>query len=304
MRKFITTLTFFAAAIAVYAPLVRAQSVSQVYTVTLASGAGTTVSSDFRNVGQSAHQFYACLTLNGGTTSGSAELELEASSDDVHFFAITSQQPIATPATTGFLVGCTTLSGEGYYGAVRLAIFSPTASGGLDPSITLTGFYTGSAGAAPIGGESRASSAATKVSFVPSTATYIDATLKSTPDHVVTAPGGPTTVGNFVYGVMVENPNSATPVYVQIGNNATVSTSPQLIVPVAGSGVVTLTLPSPVYSSQNLYVACSTSATSAVDPSTGCFVELLYTSQNGANSQVAANGNVLNTDNSAGSIPH
>ena len=304
MKKFIATLTFFLAAMAVYAPPSSAQSVSESLSITISNSSPGAVTSPVRNVGQSAHQFYGCLSLGSAVASGNVQIELEASSDDVNYTAVSPLITLSNATTeSSTMVPCATLSANGYYASIRVAAFNGSFAGGAGNG-TVAGVYTGSNGVSPVGGEARTASDATKVSPVATQPSFIGTALKSTSTHVITAPALPSTISTFINGVIVSNPNASTTVYVQLGPNSTTSTSPDVLVPVSGGVSVAVLFPSPIYAPGDLYVACSTSPTSEVDPATGCFVEVLSTTRYGSNSRVNAGGTVLNSDGSIGSIPH
>jgi len=279
------------------------QSVSRSYTIPLNNTTTIVVTAPVPNVGQSAHQFYACLGLASGTTGGSASLEIQASSDGTHYASISPSTFISTTnPNEEQSPNCVVLSGNGYYNSVRLAVYNAAFGGGSSQG-TLTATYTGSMGVSPIGGEARTSSAAQKVSAVPPASSYSNTALKSTAHQLEAAPALPATVANYVYAVLVYNPN-ASPVYVQVATTATTSSSPALLLPVGATQAMNLSLANPVYSPGDLYIACSSAPDSNTDPATGCVVQIFFSSVPGANTQVSATGTVISTDNTKGSIPH
>ena len=302
MRKSTTLLALLLGAMAFYTLPASAQSTSQTFRTNFTTGV-TIVSPSFPNVGQSLHVVYACVLAGGTSTAAQADVELEASSDGVNYFAISPIITLAAPFHNAD-TNCQVLTANGYFAAVRLSLTNTIATG-LDQAGVFTALYMGSIGSAPAGGEVGAGTAATKTSAIPVYTQYTTTALKSAPVQIVTAATNPASTVNFIYDVIVQNPNASTPVFVQLGaTSAGTSTAPSLAVPVTGGGAVVVSLANPIYIAENLWVACSTSMNTAADPASACNVQIEYVSIPGVNSDVDANGFLYNTDGGPGVIPH
>jgi hypothetical protein len=147
------------------------------------------VSANFQNIGQASHWLTYCPNANVTSIS----IELDASYDNVTYFAI-------TPPGTAIGPGCSTLEGGGYFPYVHANLIS---IGGA--SAAVSAFYSGSSFPIPAGGIGQLGKSSVPTTFLSASAINVNIP-GCTPSLVLTGPV-------VIYKIEVDNASNAT-VYV------------------------------------------------------------------------------------------
>lgn len=283
MRRFALIAAFL-----IVAPLCAcAQGITynQVITWSGQSSTDTVAPSDIiRDVNQTGAWVSACINDGGNTSTA----ELEGSYDKTHWFAISTVATIGNSGITG--ISCTGFTAGGYYPFTRLNVLTLSGSVGTP---TVTANYSASFTPLLSQGIMRYGSQPQPVSPLSSSSTYIADALKSTAASLTTAGAAALT------SVTVSNPNaSAVYLMVMVNSTAVPTSGAGYIFPVAASATSSVSFTVPVTVTNNSttpYIACSSSASSLSDPSTGCFVSVTFEALPTINTQVNAAGTVLNS---------
>lgn len=211
-----------------------------------------------RNVNQSSHWLTYCA---GAATSGGT-IEIDGSADGTHWVTISNLGVLAANQ-------CGVIQGGGYYPAIS-AYLSGVAGAG--PSINAT--YSASSGAIATPSNAGYNTTDQPVTMVP-IANVQTLSTKSSAYQLSSVQA------NVLYGATVSNTNSGT-VYVAFAGSSTLYVGGGALVfmiPVAANQSVSVALPPQGLSfsgGSGLYVGCSTSPTSAADPSTACVVSAYW----------------------------
>jgi hypothetical protein len=226
-------------------------------------------SSAIPNFGLASHWLRYCTDVN----ATAIVLQLEASNDGTTWSAI-SQQAID--------VGCGILEAGGYYPYVRANLITLTGA-----SAHVTAWYSGSAFPIASGGLAYANRPSTKVSFLPAIG-FRNNAVSSTFVSVSANPG-------VVLGCEIYNPNAGTVFVVIRDATQTVATATIVSAVAATSPGACDFPPHGVNFAQSIEVACSTSATVATAPASGCIINLYFKGVPSTSSSVTGGGGVTGT---------
>jgi hypothetical protein len=213
-----------------------------------------------RNINQSAH--WLSYSVSGTISAGL--IYLQGSGDSTHWTTISNLGVLSSGVTGSVQAG-------GYYPEVEACIEFLTGTG------QVSAVYSASTGAIPTPGNAGYATNDTPVTFVPISTVDTYSSLKSTAYLLQSG-------GAILFGSTVYNPNSGV-VYVAFSAASTPfagsgAGSFMIAVPPSGSLVISLP-PQGIYFVANFYVGCSTSPTSAVDPTSACVVSSYWKTING-----------------------
>jgi len=217
-----------------------------------------------RNINQSSHYVIYCETA-GGSANGT--IDIEGSGDGVHYV------PISNVGTI-FPSNCQPIQAGGYWAYVTVRIIS--ISGGA----TVSAWYSASTGSTSVPSNTGTGVKQDVVTTVP-VGGFGFGNIEY--DNGVKSAGTQIAAGisyNIVLTSMdIYNPNGSV-VYAAVGPTTTLFGAGTVsgVMLVAVPATSSKSIPVPVYGLYfpTLYAACSTSATAAADPASGCIVTASY----------------------------